>query len=314
MTPFSVAGVQMYVSATQSNVSEMRRQLAILVHQFPWVDMVVFSELASYGPLPANAPEDTAAAEAEFQEMAREFGVWLVPGSMFVHDQGRMYNTAMVIDPVGEVVGRYRKMFPFTPYEQGVEPGHEFLVFDVPGVGRFGLTICYDLWFPEVARTLASMGAEVILAPTLTNTIDRGVELAIARAMGAVNQCYVIDVNGVGDGGYGQSTFVGPQGNVIHQSGAGPEVVPLQLNIERVRWERENGIHGLGQLLKSFRDRRVEFPVYRPETFDRTYLDSLGPIRKPERRQPPKAAGTQPRPDDLQLPPNAHGPAGFEAG
>ena len=314
MTPFSVAGVQMYVSATTSNVSEMRRQLAILVHQFPWVDMVVFSELAPYGPLPRNAPEDAAAAEAEFQDMAREFGVWLVPGSMFVHDQGHMYNTAMVLDPDGVIVGRYRKMFPFTPYEQGVEPGHEFLVFDVPGVGRFGLTICYDLWFPEVARTLASMGAEVILAPTLTNTIDRGVELAIARAMAAVNQCYVIDVNGVGDGGYGQSTFVGPQGNVIHQSGAGPEVVPLQLNLERVRWERENGIHGLGQVLKSFRDRRVEFPVYRAETFDNTYLESLGEIRKPDRRQPPKAAGTHPRPDDLQLAPVADGTAGFRAG
>jgi predicted amidohydrolase len=304
----------MYVSATHSNVGEMRRQLAILVHKFPWIDMVVFSELAPHGPLPDNIPEDPAAAEAEFQGMAREFGVWLVPGSMFVHDQGSMYNSAMVLDPDGVIVGRYRKMFPFTPYEQGVEPGHEFLVFDVPGVGRFGLTICYDLWFPEVARTLAAMGAEVILAPTLTNTIDRGVELAIAQATAAMNQCYVIDVNGVGDGGYGQSTFVGPQGNVIHQSGAGPELVPLQLNLERVRWERENGIHGLGQMLKSFRDRRVEFPVYRSETFDTGYLESLGPIRKPDRRHPPKAAGTHPRPEDLQLPPNAGGAAGFQAG
>lgn len=310
MTPFSIAGVQMHVSATSSNVEEMRRQLAILVQRFPWVDMVVFSELAPFGPLSHNAQEVGAPAEAEFRAMAREHGIWLIPGSMFTMEHGRMYNMSMVIDPTGEVVGRYRKMFPFMPYEEGVEPGHEFLVFDVPGVGRFGLTICYDLWFPETTRTLAAMGAEVILAPTLTNTIDRDVELAIATAMGAINQCYVIDVNGVGDGGYGKSTFVGPQGNVIYQAGSGPEVVPLQLNLERVRWERKNGIHGLGQVLKSFRDRRVDFPVYRPESFDNSYLDSLGEIRKPQRRATPTAAGGDPRPEDLQLSPPAHPASG----
>ncbi len=290
MQPFSVAGVQMHVSAHHSNVETMRQQLQVLVHQFPWVDMVLFSELAPFGPLPTNAPEDTAAVEAEFRDMAREHGIWLIPGSMFTVVDGHRYNESMVIDPNGEVVGRYRKMFPFMPYEQGVEPGHEFLVFDVPGVGRFGLTICYDLWFPETTRTLAAMGAEVILAPTLTNTIDREIELSIAKAMAAVNQCYVIDVNGVGNGGYGKSIFVGPQGHVLHQSGAGPEVVPLQLNLDRVRWERDNGIHGLGQVLKSFRDRRVDFPVYNPETFDNSYLDSLGPIRKPTRWRTPTAA------------------------
>lgn len=290
MQPFSVAGVQMHVSAHHSNVETMRQQLLVLAYRFPWVDMVVFSELAPFGPVPANAPEDTAAVEAEFCEMAREHGIWLIPGSMFTSVDGQRYNESMVIDPNGEVVGRYRKMFPFMPYEEGVEPGHEFLVFDVPGVGRFGLTICYDLWFPETTRTLAAMGAEVILAPTLTNTIDREIELSIAKAMAAVNQCYVIDVNGVGDGGYGKSIFVGPQGHVIHQSGAGPEVVPLQLNLARVRWERDNGIHGLGQVLKSFRDRRVDFPVYNPETFDNSYLDSLGPIRKQTRWRTPTAA------------------------
>ncbi|MDX1608744.1 MAG: carbon-nitrogen hydrolase family protein [Halofilum sp. (in: g-proteobacteria)] len=307
MKPFSVAGVQMHISAFHGNVEAMGQQLTMLVNQFPWVDMVVFSELAPFGPLPQNAPEDTAAVEAQFQEMAREHEIWLIPGSMFTHENGARYNTTMVIDPAGEVVGRYHKMFPFMPYEHGVEPGHEFLVFDVPDVGRFGVTICYDLWFPETTRTMAAMGAEVILAPTLTNTIDRDVELSIARAMAAINQCYVIDVNGTGDGGYGRSIFVGPQGQVIHQSGSGPEVVPLQLNLDRVRWERENGIHGLGQMLKSFRDRRVEFPVYRPEIFDNSYLESLGSIRKLERRATPHRADSHPATDDLQLPPGMPG-------
>ena len=67
----------------------------------------------------------------------------------------------------GEVVGRYDKIFPFYPYETGVTGGDEFLIFDVPDVGRFGITICYDMWFPETSRTLAVQGVEVILHPTL---------------------------------------------------------------------------------------------------------------------------------------------------
>src|SRR3546814_12571156 len=91
--------------------------------------------------------------------------------------------------------------FPYTtrvrsaPYERDVEPGSEFVVLDVPGAGRFGVSICYDMWFPETTRSLVSLGAEVILHPTLTNTIDRDVEIAIARASAATNQCYFVDIN-----------------------------------------------------------------------------------------------------------------------
>jgi len=292
MIPFSIAGVQMNVSATESNLPEMKRQLDILVHRFPWVQMVVFSELAVCGPLP-NYPQPAGGAlEVEFQHMAAQHGLWLVPGSYFELDQDRIYNTAPVIDPQGKIVARHRKMFPFLPYEEGVEPGHEFVVFDVPEVGRFGMSICYDMWFPETTRTLAAMGAEVIIHPSLTNTIDRDVEHSIAQATAAINQCYVFDVNGVGDGGYGRSVVVGPHGNVIYEAGSGPEIVPIQLNLALIRYERQNGILGLGQILKSFRDRRVDFPVYRPESFDNGYLNSLGPLSKATRQRPDTAPPT----------------------
>jgi predicted amidohydrolase len=58
----------------------------------------------------------------------------------------------------------------------------EFLVFDVPEVGRFGVLNCYDMWFPETSRQVTAMGAEVILHPVLTHTIDRDVDLAVAHA------------------------------------------------------------------------------------------------------------------------------------
>ncbi|MDG4554483.1 MAG: carbon-nitrogen hydrolase family protein [Candidatus Competibacter sp.] len=284
MTPFAIAGIQMHVSALHDNINAMGRRLDLLMTRFPWVQMVVFSELAPFGPLPGHAQHLPGPAEATFCQMAAHHKVWLIPGSMFELMGEHIYNTASVIDPHGHVVGRYRKMFPFRPYENHVEAGKEFLVFDVPEVGRFGVSICYDMWFPETSRTLAAMGAEVILHPSMTDTIDREVELSIARATAVTNQCYFFDINGVGDGGVGSSIIVGPAGYVIHTAGGGEETIPVEINLDRVRREREVGIRGLGQPLKSFRDRPVDFPIYqRGSGFSEDYLRGLGPLAKPER-------------------------------
>src|SRR5262249_21782292 len=174
------------------------------------------------------------------------------------------------------------KLFPFRPYEQATTAGEDFVVFDVPQVGRFGVSICYDMWFPETTRTLAAMGAEVILHPTLTDTLDRDIELAISRANAAQNQCFWFDINGIAAGGVGRSIVVGPSGDVIHQAGGEEEVIPLEIDLDRVRRERDVGLRGLGQPLKSFRDRAADFSVYRRD-FDHRFLNCLGPLSLPRR-------------------------------
>lgn len=63
----------------------------------------------------------------------------------------RIYNTALAITPDGDLAAAYRKIFPWRPFEP-FTPGGRFVVFDLPGVGRIGMAVCYDLWFPEVAR------------------------------------------------------------------------------------------------------------------------------------------------------------------
>ncbi|MGE0193442.1 MAG: carbon-nitrogen hydrolase family protein [Planctomycetota bacterium] len=283
MNQFAIAGIQMPVHFGHDNIPAMADQLHVLMLRFPWVEMVVFSELAAFGPSLEHAQTLPGPAETRFQELARRHRIWLIPGSIFERAGDRIYNTSPVIDPEGRVVKRYRKMFPFRPYEAGVSSGTEFCVFDVPEVGRFGLSICYDMWFPETTRTLASMGAVVLLHPSLTNTVDRDVELSIARATAAINQCYVIDVNGVGSGGYGRSIVVRPTGTVVYEAGSGAEMFPFHFNVEAATHGRSEGLFGLGQQLKSFRDRAVDFSVYRPNHESTAYLDSLGPLTVPRR-------------------------------
>jgi predicted amidohydrolase len=282
MRPFAIAGIQINVSATHSNLQVMQHRLDTLMALYPWVQMVVFSELAAYGPSLAHAQSMPGPTEEAFRSMAAKHRLWLIPGSIYERAGAHIYNTALIIDPEGQVIGRYRKMFPFAPYESGVTAGDRFLVFDVPEVGRFGLSICYDIWFPETSRTLAVMGAEVILHPSLTATIDRDIEVSLVRVTAATNQCYVFDINGVGAGGYGRSTVCDPEGTVLYEAGSGEEMIPLEIDLERVRRSRERGILGLGQMLKSFRDRSVDFSIYQPGA-KTPYLDSLGPLQKPAR-------------------------------
>ena len=278
MTTFSIAGVQL-VLEPKNNIDAMINMIARVKARFPWVDMVMFGELAPQGYSTHNAEALPSKTEARFQEAAAKHGVWVLPGSYFVREGGQIFNTAPVIDRSGTVVGRYRKMFPFYPYEAGVAPGQDFLTFDVPEVGRFGVSICYDMWFPETTRTLAWMGAEVILHPTLTNSIDRDVERTMVRATAVQNQCYVVDVNnGGGAMGVGRSSIVGPEGETIYEAGSGEEILAYELDLARVRRVRERGIFGLGQVLKSFRDSPVAFPPY-VQGHASPSLQALGPLQ-----------------------------------
>ncbi len=284
MTPFAIAGVQMYVNALQPNVDGMLHRLDVLMARFPWTQMVMFSELSPFGPLDKYALPHENDVIDKFCEAARRYKVWLIPGSMFLTSpvDGRIYNTALVINPDGEVIRRYAKMFPFLPYEAGIAAGTEFCVFDVPDVGRFGLSICYDMWFPETTRELTSQGVEVLLHPVLTGTTDRDAELAIARATAAQFQCYVFDVNGLGAGGVGKSLVVDPTSLVLHQSAGQEDMFPIEVDLSMVRRQRETGMKGLGQVLKSFRDRSVDFSVYDRTSTTNDYLKTLGPLEIPQ--------------------------------
>jgi len=286
MTTFAIAGLQLE-AVNGDNVDTMLAEIDKVVARFPWLDMVVLAELNACGTDTGVAEPMPGPAEERFSDIARSHGIWLVPGSIFESENGKVYNTTPVIAPDGSVVSRYRKQFPWLPYENGVTPGEDFTVFDVPDVGRFGVSICYDMWFPETIRTMAWMGAEVILHPSFTSTIDRDAEIAMIKAHAAMNQVYFFDVNIAGPLGVGQSCVAGPGGEVIYQAGKTREIIPLKLDLNYLREVRKNGWQNLGQPLKSFRDSKVRFPPY-AEGYDSEALRALGELRKPDRESSKK--------------------------
>src|SRR5439155_17458397 len=173
---------------------KFERELRELHAAFPQTRLYLFPELylAALGPFGSRVPADYSAESiAEpipgpvtdwLAALASALRIWLVPGSLYERgEDGRIYNTAVAIAPDGSIASRYRKVFPWRPWER-TAAGSEFVVFDIEEVGRAGRMICYDGWFPEVARHLAWMGAEVILQPTATGTSDRAQELVLARA------------------------------------------------------------------------------------------------------------------------------------
>ncbi|MEU5954716.1 carbon-nitrogen hydrolase family protein [Streptomyces sp. NPDC047525] len=225
---------------------------------FPHVQLVIAPELllAAEGALLQPAADDWMEQAAvaipgpltdRICALAVETGLWLVPGSVYERaDDGHVYNTALAVSPEGEIAARYRKVFPWQPYEK-TTPGHEFTVFDIPGVGRVGLAICYDGSFPETVRQLAWLGAEIVIQPTLTPTRDREMELVCARANAWTNQVYVVNVNAGDPAGVGQSAVVDPEGIVRQQAGPGAEILVDVLDLDTVARVRSYGSAGLNR-------------------------------------------------------------------
>jgi len=262
MTTFGICVLQLGAESG-SNVDSMIAEVDAAAKKFPWLDMFLLGELNAFGGNKQSAAPMPGPVEDTFRELATHHGKWLIPGSFLESAGAEVYNTAPVIAPDGEVIARYRKQFPWLPYERDITPGDEYCVFDIPDIGRFGVSNCYDMWFPETVRTLAWMGAEVVLHPSLTSTIDRDVEKAMIRAHAAQNQVYFVDCNLAGPLGMGQSCIAGPGGEVIYEAGKDREIIPLKLDMDYLRETRANGWQNLGQPLKSFRDSTLAFPPYR---------------------------------------------------
>ncbi|MDQ7027496.1 MAG: nitrilase-related carbon-nitrogen hydrolase [Anaerolineae bacterium] len=290
---FGIAGIQMEVVAwdEEATIAKMRQIIHSTKMSFPWVQMLVFHELCPSGLVQFDAKPDPETWKRIVQaipgtitdalcQIAKGENIWLIPGSMYEQDGDKIYNTALAISPEGKIVAKYRKIFPWYPLEAETVPGNEFCVFDIPDVGRFGLTICYDMWFPEVVRALVWQGAEVILHPTMTPTSDRDIELVLSQANAIMNQCYFIDINGVGPWGGGKSMLVDPDGRILQQAGTNETILTEIIDLDKVTQTREFGTLGLAQTLKQMGQTDIQFPQYQNHFGTGRLYETLGKVQQ----------------------------------
>ncbi|MDR5901192.1 carbon-nitrogen hydrolase family protein [Halomonas icarae] len=266
-------------SGRDTELRELEAELSVHLSdfgaEFEQTRMVVYPEFylcgASGTPAERRAQLEAAAEPIDgprhrhLARIARNQGVWLLPGTVCERgEDGHLYNTAPVYSPQGERVAAYRKCFPWRPYEP-FQPGSRLETFDIPGIGRIGLAICYDIWFPEVVRQLAWSGAEVIINQVATSTSDRAQELILVQANAIFNQVYMVSANAAKPTGEGQSLMVDPEGRVRGQMpGATSGVLTDVLNLDEVERVRTFGTAGLNRLWSQYRDDDpvLELPMY----------------------------------------------------
>ena len=255
--------------------AELAVHLSDFGAEFEQPRMVVYPELhlcAAAGTPQQRKEQLEAAAEPidglrheHLSRIARNLGVWLLPGTVCERgEDGQLYNTAPVYSPEGERVAAYRKCFPWRPYEP-YQPGDRFEVFEVPGIGRVGLAICYDIWFPETVRQLAWLGADVIVNQVATTTCDRAQEQILVQANAIFNQVYMVSANAAMPSGEGQSLIVDPEGRIrVRMSGATSGIMTDVLNLDEVDRVRAFGTSGLNRMWSQFRedDPVLELPMY----------------------------------------------------
>ena len=216
-------------------------QLVALPEYFPLIgatdaDRRAARELDGQGPI-----QDFLAATA------RRHGIWLVGGSipLLARDPGKLRNGCLVFDPQGTRVARYDKihLFGFKRGEESydeaatIERGDQIVAFDSP-LGRVGITICYDLRFPELFRAMGDVDL-LVLPAAFTETTGRAHWEILLRARAIENQCYVL---AAAQGGrhpngrmtHGNSMVIDPWGEVLARMDKGEGVVLAELDRQRL--------------------------------------------------------------------------------
>jgi predicted amidohydrolase len=194
-------------------------------------------------------PEDRDPALPRFRGLAEELGVWLLIGSLAIKlSEQKTANRSFLIDPKGRIVARYDKIFLFDvdlpngeTYRESdtVAGGDRAVAADLPW-GRVGLSICYDLRFPQLYRRLAQAGASILTVPSaFTETTGKAHWHVLLRARAIENGAFVFapaqgGTHANGRQTYGHSLIVAPWGEVLAEAATEPCVITADIDFAAV--------------------------------------------------------------------------------
>ncbi|WP_321798365.1 carbon-nitrogen hydrolase family protein [Caballeronia sp. J97] len=256
--PFQVAALQMVSTPDRDRnladagrlIAEAARrgaQLVLLPEYFCYMGFKDTDKLA-IRETPGDGPIQQFLADA-----AREHRVWIIGGTLPLQspEPNRVLNTTLVFDPSGKQVARYDKIHLFN-FEKGEEsfdearticPGSEVRTFEAP-FGRVGLSVCYDLRFPELYRQLGDC-ALMVVPSAFTHTTGRAHWETLLKARAVENQCYVLAAaqGGNHENGrrtWGHSMLIDPWGEIVDVKDEGPGVVLGGIDLQRIAAVRQS--------------------------------------------------------------------------
>ena len=216
--------------------------------------LVAFPEHFSF--MPDDGPSARHAETAEgplanwLRNLATELGCYLLAGSFIekIGRQRRAFNTSVLVGPTGEIAATYRKIHLFDARPGGLQGlmesrstfrGDRPVTADTP-LGRLGLSVCYDLRFPELYRHLALDGADVLLVPSaFTDDTGRHHWMPLLRARAIENQCWVVAPAQAGRhnprrASHGHTAVIDPWGDVVALLESGEGVVSAEIDLDRL--------------------------------------------------------------------------------
>lgn len=200
-------------------------------------DLVVLPEASNTGLFPENFKKagDIYEELDLILKLSERKDIVIVAG-VIERSGDNLYNSVAVVFR-GEVIGKYRKtlLFPLNEERRYLSPGKELKVFETD-VGKIGVLVCYEIRFPELARKLVSMGAEILVVPAEfpSERIEHWKTLLKARAI--ENQVYVVGANCVSPDGFygGCSAIIGPAGETINEAGNLQEIIFGEVDVSHV--------------------------------------------------------------------------------
>jgi predicted amidohydrolase len=239
----AVAQVEPKLAEKERNLETCFARLAEAAAQ--GAELLVLPECAIPGYMFSSVEEALPHAEEipgpsteALERACRRLDLHVVCG-LLERDGDALRNAAVLVGP-GGLLGTYRKThLPFLGVDRFVVPGDELPVFDTP-LGRIGIEICYDLRFPEVTRTLALRGADMVAHPTNFPMAAKAQTELITVARAAENRVYLLTANRVGKERWGEfcgwSQIVDPYGTRLAEAGEREETLLLaDVDLEKAR-------------------------------------------------------------------------------
>ncbi|SMD06655.1 carbon-nitrogen family hydrolase [Sporomusa malonica] len=253
-----VAMVQMNVIAGDV-AGNKDKGLTLISQAARKAEVVVLPEIWTIGYALKNVAQAAETMDGslvtQMAAIARDNGVNIVAGSIPLKVDNHIYNSAIIIDRQGTVVASYDKVHLFSLYgeERFFAPGTRLGLFALGDLNA-GVGICYDLRFPELFRSLALQGAQVVFVPAEWPAARGGHWRTLIQARAIENHIYVCAVNCVGEhrGGpfYGHSLLVGPEGEVVAEGSDQEAIIYGEIDLARVSEARKN--------MPTFTDRRPD--------------------------------------------------------